>query len=239
MQVSCKKVKLTFIFLLSLLVLPIVVSQPTPFFQDFSGDTGFEIKNPPVLYIRQNADYDFHFRVFNLTNGVPIIEGVTCYFHLYNQSGNHLARLEDSTVGNQFDYEFSIDKNNFTETGTYAYIIQCNDSGLGGFVSQDLIITASGEEEPNEIGSAEKDDRLIVFFGLAISIFLLIFGFWKEDRHLVAVSGIVMILLGVYVAVNGFLTLNNFFSQTIVIVLIAIGSYIFLRSSLDDIINNF
>jgi len=143
------------VFLLSL------VSSVSPFIVSTSEGYGIE----PVLidYIKEYSTYKFHIHIINQSNGMPITSGVSCYMHLYNSTGNHLVKLEKSTISDMFDYEFIVDGNNFT-LGTYQAKFQCNSSLLGGSSEIEFKVTSTGKEEPSEL--------LLLFF--IISFILLI-----------------------------------------------------------------
>ena len=127
-----------------------LVSAQPPFEQGSFLD-GFEIKHPIIETLQVNQDVEFEFHVFNSSNGVPIIEGIgqdtlSCYFHLYNSTGQHMLELQENTPSHNFDYGFNVTGGNFSSIGEYSYITQCNSSVAGGFVSVPFIVTGGGVE---------------------------------------------------------------------------------------------
>lgn len=159
--------KLRWLLLISLLIistLPLVSSAPpvtiVPQFTE-----GLSIEFPAMIYHKQNGFYEFHFHIFNISNGRPMTSGVTCYIHFYNESGNHMYKGYDDNISNGFDYSFALDGKNFTKTGFYYYITQCNTSSLGGYLNHAFEVNPNGLEPSEQI--------ITVFF---IALFLLLMG---------------------------------------------------------------
>ena len=127
---------------------------------------GFTLRLPQVETFKQYDSADSYVHVFNTSNGMPIISGTSCYWHLYNETGSHIAIGFDSTVDAQgFDYEFEIDGANFSKLGQYSFIIQCNNSIGGGFVAGSFEVTSTGRK----LSSSQS----ILYIGL-LAIFVLI-----------------------------------------------------------------
>ncbi len=227
-----KPKKYIFFFLLLILFsFNCYAASPFDLVSSHSGDTGLEINSPPFATIQQNTAFEFEIHLFNESNGAYITDA-DCFFHLYNSTGKHIAELNDSTPNHKFDFSFNVGGGNFSKIGDYAYVIQCNTSYGGGFISVPIEITASGFTEPDLTIETQKENQLLIYFALIFAIALLVFSFWKDDATLAAVSGMVKIVLGVYIAINGFSTLDNIMSQALALVLIAIGAYVLLRSML-------
>lgn len=140
--------KLLFL-LVAILYIGLVSSQPP--FQEGSFLTGLTIKAPPQQYLTQNQDYTFQFHLFNSSNGIPILNetlatDVACYFHLYNSSGSHIYKGNQSNNEDVYDFGFKVLGDNFSQTGTYSYIIQCNNTIQGGEDNVALVVTKTGFE---------------------------------------------------------------------------------------------
>lgn len=140
--------RIIYIFLYVILFALVVIgASAQPPFQEFSGTTGYEIEYPFVEYIAQDSGFDFHFHIFNQSNGVPIDNtSTTCIFHLYNSTGNHIHTGRDATLSNDYDFAFDIDGANFSDVGIYSYMVQCNSTTemLGGFASAYFYVTPEG-----------------------------------------------------------------------------------------------
>jgi len=141
-------------------------------------DEGFDIKFPPFNTFEQGQDVELSFHVFNQTNGNPMVEGISCDFHLYNNSGTHLSEQTDLTVSHNYDYEFKIKGGNFTKLGDYGYLVSCNNSVSGGFVGHSLQITKSGTDEETIYFFL-----LLIFIPLIIGLFALFSSFFLGEEH--------------------------------------------------------
>lgn len=130
------------IFIFLLLVIPVIAVPP---FEEASNPSvGFDIKYPAFDILKQNTAFEFEFHVYNKSTGKPINAGIGCYFHLYNSSGKHIAELVDNTVSHDYDYGFDIGGGNFSNVGMYSYLVQCNNSELGGFVDAPFEVSPMG-----------------------------------------------------------------------------------------------
>ena len=222
-----KKVLLIPSFIL-LFSISIVFAVP-PITQTFLGDIGLQVKYPALNIIKHGSDIEFSFHIYNLTSGKPITNGITCYYHLYNNTGEHILELEDSTSSTSFDYEFDVGSNNFSYIGSYCYLISCNTSTEGGFAEVPFKVTETGKAEPIQ----DTEDEYFLYFVFILAIILLLISFYKNDHNLASISGMVLIILGGYIIAYGFSTLTNMLSNGLGIVLIGIGIYILLRSNID------
>jgi len=131
---------------------------------DLEINNGLLIEPVVIDYLKTGSGYDFNIHVFNKSNGVPITSGLSCYFHLYNSSGNHLLVLETSTIEHIFDYSFYVDGGNFSR-GIYEVKFSCNNSVLGG--SSELTF------EVNPLGNETKTSESILYVVLTIAVLIL------------------------------------------------------------------
>jgi len=140
---SNSKVSLVFIlFLLSIFLVGLSAAQAP--FQTENRQTGIDVRAPLVDVIKAGQDYDFDVHAYNITNGVYITSGLTCYMHLYSNNGTNLAVLNDSAVdSNGFDYDFLVKGANFTQ-GNYFVNFQCNSTAQGGASTIQFLVTATG-----------------------------------------------------------------------------------------------
>lgn len=132
-------------FVYLFILLPIVFSAP-PVSQVQQFTEGYVIKVPMTEILPKNQTIKFNFHVYNISTGMPIASGLTCYFHLYNSTGNHIYESPIiTTIDHLFDYEAKVDKGNFTKPGYYSYVFQCNSTSLGGYVENLITVTPNGE----------------------------------------------------------------------------------------------
>lgn len=104
---------------------------------------GFVVEYPAMEYLKQGTDFDFHFHVFNISNGVNLNSGITCFMHIYNSSGNHIYEGFDNVTSHTFDYSFK-PNGLFNEPGLFYYIVQCNNSALGGYTEHAFEVIPTG-----------------------------------------------------------------------------------------------
>ena len=158
-------------FLLSIMLFlsltPLI--SPAPPFQTTAGTEGYDIIYPKIEYLKAGQDFTFHFHVNNISTGLLLTNSsVTCKFHLYNSSGNHIIEQQNLFLmdSNNIDFFYKVKGGNFT-TGEYGALIGCNSSAFGGYVSFPFYVTSTG----NELTSSES----IIYFLVTIFAFF-IFG---------------------------------------------------------------
>ncbi len=74
-----------------------------------------------------------------------------------------------------------------------------------------------------------------IFLIIIITFILLVVSFLFKIFFMGLISSMLMIVLGVYVLSSGIETLNNLLTLTIGIILVCLGAYIFINSSLEEI----
>jgi len=104
---------------------------------------GYVIEYPVYNFVKLNQDFNYTFHVFNETNGL-LTTDVSCKFHLYEENGVKID-IPDPVQENG-GYKVFIDGGNFTERGAGGYIVHCNNSGRGGFVSGEYQVNGYGQE---------------------------------------------------------------------------------------------
>ena len=163
-------------FFLLILIVPNVLAEKI-IQSAFKFDEGFVIKYPPFNFMKQNEPFDFKFHVYNISNGVPIVEGISCDFDLYNSTGIQFYKRTVSSV-DILDYNFDMEGGNFSKLGDYGYVISCNNSLLGGYDVVPFTVNQSGTEE-------ESSYFLLLLFllPLIIGFFTLLGSFFLGDDH--------------------------------------------------------
>ena len=141
-----KKATIGFVFFFLFIIIIGFASAVKPSITVEVGNSGLIVAPTEKSAIRANIDHEFEVHVFNVSNGMPITSGITCYMHLYSDAGNHLLEMEDSTPSHIFDYAFNVGGGNFTDLGEYQAKFQCNSSTLGGGREIFFIVNNFGEE---------------------------------------------------------------------------------------------
>lgn len=127
---------------------------------------GYSLFPSLIEYHPANTSRIFHLHILNQSNGYPINSSIICYFHLYNNLGNHIAQIVDSVPSDIFDYEFSVNSNNFSINGFYEAKFTCENVGdykLGGGVSYLFQV--------NKLGKPIEVSESILYLLLTMSVF--------------------------------------------------------------------
>lgn len=118
---------------------------PVSIVSQFTEGVAIESAIGESIPINQNISFEFH--VYNLSNGLILSnESVLCSLHIYDKYGSHLLidnNLEFESVN--FDFSAMVNQDNFTQLGTYEYLINCNSSTIGGYYIGGVYATSSGE----------------------------------------------------------------------------------------------
>ena len=157
-----------------------VVAVPQPKLAVTSNGGGLEIKYPFFEYVKVNEEMKFQFHLYNATTGVPIgNESTECYFHLYNNSGDHIyVQNNIRKVEHMFDFEVYLNGTNFTVAEQeFSYIMQCNSSSAGGFVSAQFFTTFDGKATKDILGSGSI---ALLLFLIMVNILLYFLPFVKN-----------------------------------------------------------
>jgi len=156
-----------YILMVCIVLCSILVSSAPP----QQSQTGLYIRSGIEGYVMQNEDFDAHVHVYDFTTGVPVIEDVTCYLHLYDHDGTHLFEGVDSIPSHDFDYAWDIAGGNFSTIGTHQILLQCNSSTLGGFYSQEVLVNPYGEELTEGLSLAFNYGMIFLMILFVISLF--------------------------------------------------------------------
>lgn len=163
-------------FIFCILLSSFAIAVP-PVRQIFVGDVGISIAYPQYEYIKINNHYNLHTHIYNRSSGYHLTnDSASCLVHIYNNTGENIIEEDMSFDSNLLEYKLFIGGKNFSIEGKYAYIIQCNTSKIGGFVSGNFDITNDGK--PNGINDSTSSISIILFL-LSINMGLL-FLFFRD-----------------------------------------------------------
>lgn len=231
-------------------IVPIAMAvKPSPQLGGAIFTEGYSIEYPKYSTIPLNTTLDLDFHVFNISNGLPVNQGISCDLHLYNGTTGHSVYYY--TVTNpiyQYDYEFIVDAGNFSLVGDYSYVIQCNNSVLGGYNSIGFSVTTTGKElmpEQASMLSSVIIALIIALIGIAIVILKIAEHFKGEDQRwygmlfrtvlYVFAIGFCMLAIGAINQMFGIITIIsslsaitssvNLISKLMLFVIIAVGIF--------------
>lgn len=157
-------VLLLFLFIL---LISFVQADP-PVLQTIIGAPVIEIEVPEHGVIKQNDNFIFNFHLFYTANGSLVTNATTdCTFFLINNSGNDILSANIPHVNSNVvnEWEINVLGGNFTSTGSYSYITQCNSTTGGGFINVGFDVTGSG---------ANFEDGSPTFLFIAILFFMVL-----------------------------------------------------------------
>ena len=161
---------------LMLLVIPIGLAvKPVT---QLSIGTGQEIEYPKITHFPYGADIKLHFHVYNGSGFLKTNSSVNCSFHLYDKYGSHIVENEYVEFdSNGVDFQVKLNKSILSYIGEYSYILGCNCSKEGGFVSVPFAVTRDGRDTDTRDTSSSI---AIVMFLLSITIGLFLLPFFNN-----------------------------------------------------------
>lgn len=217
-----KLIFLTFIFL-SFLFFPIVVAQPVTQI-NVNINQGLEIEFTKIEFLENGNDHIFNAHVFNISTGLRVDDTTTdCSFHLFNNVGFHQINQQPMIYdGAGLDWEFNVTGGNFTRNGAYSYLMVCNSTDLGGFLSTKIEVTPTGI------------DNLTQFYWLilSISVVILLLGFWLRDSWVIIFGTFGLYFIGLYILLNGIVGVKDMVTTwAIGLIILGIAAYISIRAA--------
>lgn len=162
-------IKKAFLGVFVIFFLMALVNAQPPFEENVGTLQGLQLFEPRLEVVKQEASFNLHMHVSNITNGVQFPNtAVDCKVHLYDNTGNHTFEsgvMEKDSNG--FDHEIFISSGNFSRLGEHAYYIFCNSSNptLGGEVR--------GNFEVTKTGTLLDTGEALTYFILAFGVLLL------------------------------------------------------------------
>lgn len=166
------------------------ISAPLPPQTNINIEVGLEIQYPPLDILEQGEDFEFQFHIFNKSDGLAVNNVTTsCRFHLYNNTGFEFIDELLIMHPNLIDFQINVTGSNFT-TGFYSYIVQCNASDVGGFVTVPIEVTPTGQS----FDSGETLSATGIMLGvLILAFFFMALGFkLGSDDKLIPVSFLIV-----------------------------------------------
>jgi len=144
------KKQFLFFFMFAFLFLSIASVSAQPPFETNIGPEGLQIFYPQFETVPQNMEFNFHIHASNISNGFPLYNtDYECNIHLYNSTGDHTFQGELENNGNEWDKQVYLTSGNFSDLGTHAFYIWCNNTYLGGEVRGTFEVTPTGEPKDN------------------------------------------------------------------------------------------
>lgn len=199
-----------------------LVSAASPFTNPGTTE-GIAIEHPITDNFKVHEEHKFHFHIFNISDGRPFLNNsnVKCVFHLYNQTGSHILKVNTVSSDDTYDWEQIVAGDNFSTPGQYAYVFQCNNSIVGGYYEHDFMVTPTGVNQYSVLNNA-----ILIILGL-FGFGLVIFGTTKGIPWFGFIGSIMFLLVGIYTMIYGFNDTTDMYTQSVALVFIGIG-FIFM-----------
>lgn len=158
---------------------------------------GYELIYPKYFAVEQNKEFNLHVHLFNSSNGVVITNSsASCYVHLYNHNGAHTLEDEMGFDSNGQEFKYDIAAGNFSKLGEHSYIMWCNDSMHGGFISGNFEVTPTGKESDTDTTASLAAVIFIIFISLLL--FYLGANIETEEKILSLIFKRCIFTLGIY-----------------------------------------
>ena len=74
-----------------------------------------------------------------------------------------------------------------------------------------------------------------IFVAIVLSYLLLVIGFWIKSYPLTVISAMAVMVVGVYIVINGIEQIDNILTYGLAVVNIGVGAYVFISGSLEQL----
>jgi len=172
-----KKSLLFFIFIV--LLTSFAFAEP-PVIQASNKEGLISIEFPGFLY-HKPTNLTIHIHVFNYT-GLPLYNDSTdCFLHLYNQSGSHIIEDDMTFDSNMVDFYKKIPADLLKIGDSYQFIIWCNTSNIGGFISSGFQITETGNSPIYSVSQTQYKMLPVIIFYILVTLTFLAIGIYSKE----------------------------------------------------------
>lgn len=203
-----------YIFLIVILLIPCVFAAPIKS-ASFTND-GLIILSPVYDFKKLNTDFTYNVHVSNQSNGIQLTNAHTvCVLEIYNSTGSHLLSTNMTWIPADLEWETTIDKGNFTYTGFYSRVIECNYTHgnfyLGDTSEFTFEVTTNGESNKN------FEIPMVLIIGFLMLLFLGLY-YVIDNEHIFLkilflffplILGIIGISLASYMTSSSINNINN------------------------------
>ncbi len=213
-----------YLFLMLFLFSFSLVSSQAPSQTNINVNTGLQIEFTQVSVFENGENHLFNAHVYNISTGLRVTNDTTdCTYHLFDNTGDHQINqvpMVFDEVG--IDWDFNVTGGNFTRNGAYSYLVTCNATNIGGFLSRGFEITPTG--------LGDIFDFYIII--LLISAVIIIFGFWIKDGWVVILGTFGLYFVGLYILLNGIVGIKDMvITWAIGLIILAVAGYISINSA--------
>ena len=205
----------TYLIVLMLVLLSSTVfAAKTTTVQTAQTDNVLHIEYPPLSEYNMNKKVDMHFHVHdNESFRIESDDDLSCYIHLYNKQGMHIADELMTWDPVYLEYEFSIEPNTIiNKSGDYPYIVWCNSSSSANFIAN--YITMYDYDKENILPVTDQGISIMVLVLSVASIYLIMgFGlrnYFRIDKY--NAGSFICWIFSLLVLIGGVLMLFEYFT---------------------------
>lgn len=224
-MIKSKILGLASIFLF-LFLLPFSFGQP--FISQSSEDIldAFSVIIPSEQSYKKDSQIKIVATVFNSTGKLlGPTNSVSCRTQILDENNELIIDQEMSFSKDQFN--ITIGSEVTSKQLRRQYKIFCNTSTQGGFRTGEFLVTESG--------LPEKTEQTLLIIIMILAILLFIFALNFKDPNLAFASGMLFIIIGLYLFRFGYVGIQNFLSDSTSIILMGIGCYILFRTTVEHL----
>lgn len=151
----------------------------------------------------------------------PCNSTIDCNITILRPDSTILVNNQPMTYGEVY-YTYSIPQGLNTNIGIYSASIFCLGTG-NGYSTFTYEVTESGQQEGIH--------KVALYIIIGISWVLFLIGMQTKDYAFTALAGILMLVWGVYIMINGLLPYNNYVTSAVGGIHTLLGGYLMIRST--------
>lgn len=157
-----------------------------------------------------------------INNGSYCSSTARCNYTIFKPDNSLL--VDNQLATNKISYHnYSIQVN---EIGVYKADMTCTDGSLTGSETFYFQVTGSGI----------NDNKFFYIIIFSFAIFFMVLGFWIKDDWVVVFGSFALVILGLYILLNGIDLIRDInTTRGISFIIIGVGSYISIRSAIEMI----
>lgn len=199
--------KVICVLLLLVFIFPLVASAPPIKTINTISPTSLTLTPSIPSSVAQNQSHIWYVHIINSSQ--QFLTGVTCVFHIYNESTNgaHVYENISNTISSDGDLKFTTYPSNLSSKGEYSFKWICNSSVQSGVYEETFYVTKNGFYPADDLF------KMFIWFlfiltsvGLFYTFFLTIAKIATADESvadvLVAWSFLILTMVVVYLSEN-------------------------------------
>jgi len=168
---------------------------------------------------KQNTQLDLVISCSN--NNTFCTSSAACNITIFKPD-NTIVIEGQATTNKGTHHSYSLTPAQTSDLGEHRVIVTCQDGSENGLSTFSYYITETGE--------AAGEYRFAIYLIIILSWLLFIIGAYKGEYTFVALSGIIMLVAGVYILINGLDNFNNTLTTAFGGIHALFGAYLMIRS---------